>query len=202
MMKQVIKDVVGQIVNMLYTNSVTDENSESFECWCEDGDVFENCTEEHIAVMERLSVAADELSYAIEQEYDSAENDRHKEPMFISVGKRWDRLSSILNAESEKFIKSVLEEQDGKRIEWESEECEKLCEYQGGISVTYDGGNHPEYASDAYSRVYAVYLDENGKICLEIEDSEEYELERVQSVGEVYDVARFLLILTAHRGEK
>lgn len=49
------------------------------------------------------------------------------------------------------------------------------------ISISYDGGNHPEYASNCYSTVYDVHRDRNGNICLEIEDSSDYDLDRVRT---------------------
>jgi len=46
--------------------------------------------------------------------------------------------------------------------------------------VTYDGGNHPEYASNAFSDVYGVFT-KNNKVYLNIEDCEEYYSDRVMS---------------------
>ena len=48
------------------------------------------------------------------------------------------------------------------------------------ISVAYDGGAHPEYASNLYSEVYSVSvcLDD---ITLDIEDSSQYEFDRVET---------------------
>lgn len=48
------------------------------------------------------------------------------------------------------------------------------------ITIAYDGGNHPEYASNCYSSVYAV------RLCLDditfyIEDSNDYDLDRVET---------------------
>lgn len=48
------------------------------------------------------------------------------------------------------------------------------------ITIAYDGGNHPEYASNCFSSVYAVTL------CLDditfyIEDSTEYDIDRVET---------------------
>ena len=39
------------------------------------------------------------------------------------------------------------------------------------VSVPYDGGNHPEYASNCFSRVSAVYLND-GNILYDCEDSD------------------------------
>jgi hypothetical protein len=59
------------------------------------------------------------------------------------------------------------------------------------ISVTYDGGNHPEYASTAFSMVEGISLDENDNIILQIEDCSEYPIQNI-NWDEVYDVAAFI----------
>lgn len=52
--------------------------------------------------------------------------------------------------------------------------------------VTYDGGNHPEYASNAFSTVYAVRRNEHfGNIGLEIDETDFYDIDRVVDVSEL-----------------
>lgn len=70
--KEIVKNVVEQIINMLNNNVIEENGSECFEEWCEDGDVFDikdsyelGC---HIKVMERLSPLVDSLSAAIDKE--------------------------------------------------------------------------------------------------------------------------------------
>lgn len=41
------------------------------------------------------------------------------------------------------------------------------------VCVPYDGGNHPEYASNCFSRVNSVYM-KDGEIYMDIEDCSEY----------------------------
>lgn len=60
----------------------------------------------------------------------------------------------------------------------------------GAICVTYDGGNHPEYASNAFSAVQAVKLD-GDKLVLETEDTDWYDTENVEPF-ELYGVAHFI----------
>jgi hypothetical protein len=48
----------------------------------------------------------------------------------------------------------------------------------GHISFAFDGGNHPEYASNMYSAVEGFSLD-NDTIVFILEDSDEYEESRV-----------------------
>jgi hypothetical protein len=46
------------------------------------------------------------------------------------------------------------------------------------INIMYDGGGHPEYASNCFSEVYSVTLS-NGDLSVYIEDSSNYEFDRI-----------------------
>lgn len=46
------------------------------------------------------------------------------------------------------------------------------------ISVMYDGGNHPEYASNCFSTVYSIY-EKEGEIYLKIEDCSAYDFDHM-----------------------
>lgn len=50
------------------------------------------------------------------------------------------------------------------------------------LSVSYDGGGHPEYASNCYSDVYNVHIDNNGCLCAEIEECDHYDFERMNTL--------------------
>lgn len=54
------------------------------------------------------------------------------------------------------------------------------------VSVTYDGGNHPEYYANPYSRTNSIFL-KNGEPYLEIEDCSEYLLSNI-TTNELADV--------------
>lgn len=56
-----------------------------------------------------------------------------------------------------------------------------------GVSVMYDGGNHPEYASNAFSDVYSVFM-EDGDIYLKTEDCRKYPIENI-TLDNLFDVA-------------
>lgn len=56
------------------------------------------------------------------------------------------------------------------------------------ITVEYDGGNHPEYDSNCFSQVSKVYLKENGKVYLSIEETDEYSIENIDA-SSLYGVA-------------
>ena len=65
----------------------------------------------------------------------------------------------------------LLSEEDGNRVEISEENM---------MSVPYDGGNHPEYASNCFSMLNAVYLKDD-VIYLDIEDCDAYEIDRVDN---------------------
>lgn len=79
------------------------------------------------------------------------------------------------------YLKKVLKE-NGGRIS-----CEVKDEF---ITVPYDGGRHPEYASNEFSNVDEVYL-KGDKIFLSIEETDEYEIDRIND-DDLYSVAMFV----------
>lgn len=56
-----------------------------------------------------------------------------------------------------------------------------------GVCVMYDGGNHPEYASNAFSSVYSVFM-EDGNIYLQTEDCDKYDIDNI-TLDNLFDVA-------------
>ena len=90
--------------------------------------------------------------------------------------------SRKIRQKCETYIKKVLEAHGGSI---------DFTEVDNMVSVTYDGGNHPEYASNAFSMVEGVFLDKDGDITLQVEDCSEYPLENI-NWDEVYDVAAFI----------
>lgn len=92
-------------------------------------------------------------------------------------------LNKQLREECCDYLRKVLKE-NGNRIDLQSED-----EDYDIVCVTYDGGRHPEYDANPYSQVYSVFFnEEDNKIYLETEDCDEYGLDRVDSVMEVYGV--------------
>lgn len=78
--------------------------------------------------------------------------------------------------------KALKENRNSIDLQSEDEDYDIVC-------VTYDGGNHPEYAANPYSQVYGIFLNEkDNEIYLNIEDADEYCLDRVDSVLEVYNI--------------
>jgi hypothetical protein len=108
-----------------------------------------------------------------------------KETYFKKADELYDSIIPVqqdIRKKCETYIKMVLKENNG------SLDC---TESENMISVTYDGGNHPEYASTAFSMVEGINLDENDNIILQIEDCSEYPIENI-NWNEVFDVAAFI----------
>ena len=96
-------------------------------------------------------------------------------------------LNKQLREECCDYLRKVLKE-NGNSIDLQSEDEDYAI-----VCVTYDGGNHPEYAANPYSQVYGIFLNEkDNEIYLETEDCDEYCIDRVDSVMEVYDVCSFV----------
>ena len=83
-----------------------------------------------------------------------------------------------------KFLKKLLKE--GGNIVLDSN---RIPEY---VSVPYDGGNHPEYASNVFSTVNEIYLDLDGEIMLNIEDADRYSVDNV-STGDLYNIVGLII---------
>lgn len=93
-----------------------------------------------------------------------------------------------------KYLTATLKLNDGN-IDWEDVE---LSEF---VSVPYDGGNHPEYASNVFSIVYGVFFDEEKNICLKTEDCDHYYICDVTTDG-LADLVSFLDTYTKEIGIK
>lgn len=93
-------------------------------------------------------------------------------------------IQNEIREKSESFIKSVLEENGGS-LDFDDYDVENW------VSVPYDGGNHPEYASDCFSTVNGVFFDRDGDIALNIEDCENYPIENI-NWDDVYNVAEYI----------
>lgn len=87
------------------------------------------------------------------------------------------------------YLKRTLKKAKNHRLDFCGEDgVDYGNEY---VCVTYDGGRHPEYATNAFSQVYGAFLDSKGNIMLEIEDCEKYEIERIDW-NELVDVADYV----------
>jgi len=83
------------------------------------------------------------------------------------------------------FIKTLVKEisPDKLRIDFDdyTDDLDDLY-----VSISYDGGNHVEYASNMCSCVNAVYIQKNSKgveeVYVDIEDDSEYEYDRMLTI--------------------
>lgn len=95
------------------------------------------------------------------------------------VFNKWAELNNELAKASREAIIEVLEKTPRNAIDLD--DIDYTC------CVSYDGGNHPEYASNCFSDVIRAYM-RDGKVYLDIEDASDYELENV-TAEEMYNVA-------------
>jgi len=102
----------------------------------------------------------------------------------ISLAESMIKTQNEVREGSIKYLRKVLKKNGGK-IDFNDYDTTQF------VSVTYDGGNHPEYASNAFSTVNSVFIDKNGDICLNTEDSSGYDIDNI-SWEEVFEVAQFM----------
>ncbi len=88
-------------------------------------------------------------------------------------------------------MKELLKERENKRIVFDRDIMEDNGIYP--LTLTYDGGNHPEYASNVFSELEGIHLDDRDDVVFEIEDCDEYDESRVWSIDEIYDATIFLV---------
>lgn len=98
---------------------------------------------------------------------------------------RWDNLIPDLKKKIMEFLVELLKENDNE-IDW-SENLNGIGEC---VTISYDGGNHPEYASNVYSTLYGMKLD-CGKVFFNIEDDAEYSTEYIP-IEELIAVYQFI----------
>jgi len=116
---------------------------------------------------------------------------------FNEIAKQWYKYSHKLECLCIVYLIRILSKNKGK-IYWDSSD---LREY---ISVTYNGGNHPEYASNAFSTVNGVYINSkgiyvssngvhinSGDIYLDTEDCSSYSIAEI-SLEELHNLCMFL----------
>lgn len=96
-------------------------------------------------------------------------NEIKREPAFVETNRQYIDINDKLRRESLAYLKELCEENGTINME-----TLDIC-----VSVTYDGGNHPEYASNAFSDVIDVHLDEYGNVELCIDECDEYDTDRI-----------------------
>lgn len=100
---------------------------------------------------------------------------------FEAAFDKWEKVEKELYQESENYIKSQLEVLPNNEIVIYYDNCTYIP------SVVYDGGNHPEYDSNAFSNVERVYL-KDGNVYLDIKDASGYNIDLINAKS-LFDVA-------------
>lgn len=93
------------------------------------------------------------------------------EKIFNSASKKYYEWCSKARIAAINFLKERLEKAEEYSIDMND----------ANISVIYDGGNHPEYASNLCSSLFYVYIKEEN-VYLNIEDNAEYDIDRVDTM--------------------
>ena len=67
-------------------------------------------------------------------------------------------------------IRTHLDNLNTTEVEVSSEAYEEYEMNNGSLYISYDGGNHPEYASTMFSEVESIKVDDSNEIVIETED--------------------------------
>lgn len=103
---------------------------------------------------------------------------------FEKTAKKLLKILPQLRKECVEFLTNKLRENNNK-LSWD---CCKIGKY---VSVCYDGGRHPEYASNVFSSVDGVFIEDN-KIYLDTEDDSKYPIDNVTTT-ELLDVCTYIV---------
>lgn len=103
---------------------------------------------------------------------------------FEKTANKYCEVLGELRKDCVEYLKRKLQE-NGNHIDWEDKDLD--C----SVCLSYDGGNHPEYASNCYSTLTAIDLNDGVEITFDIEDDGCYYIDNVPT-SELYDVCDFL----------
>lgn len=96
---------------------------------------------------------------------------------------KWSNLSIKVNKACIEYLTDLLHN-NNNRI------CLDRRDLYSSVCVNYDGGNHPDWASNVFSTVYSIFIEDNN-IYLEIADCEKYDINNL-SICELYNVCTFI----------
>ena len=87
------------------------------------------------------------------------------------------------------YLKRMLKKAEGNRLDFYDEDGNGY----GGeyVCVSYDGGRHPEYASNVFSSVRGIFLNDKGVVTLDTEDDDEYSMSSI-TWDELVNVADYV----------
>ena len=100
---------------------------------------------------------------------------------FEETMNEWIKVNKQLYKDCVEYLKDALKKNGGS-VEIDSDNA--------FVTITYDGGSHPEYASNAFSQVLRVYDKDDG-MYLETEDADEYPISYVEA-SELYDICHYV----------
>ena len=100
-------------------------------------------------------------------------------------------LNKQLREECCDYLRKVLKE-NGNSIDLQSEDEDYAI-----VCVTYDGGNHPEYAANPFSIIYGVKSFGDDDILLDIEDTDDYSIDNIRTLELYY----LCLYISDHKEE-
>lgn len=109
---------------------------------------------------------------------------------------KWSKLNKQLFTDSENYLKEILVDCPYNYLDLKPDNSDHEFDV---VTVSYNGGRHPEYASNCYSTVYGVFL-KNDKLYLNIEDCDEYPANEV-TAEELFNVASLTLDIIEHMKE-
>lgn len=70
-----------------------------------------------------------------------------------------------------------------------------ICDYNVGSTISYDGGSHPEYASNCFSSVEKImWCDDTQSVDIELEDGTQDM--RFISLGDLFTIAELIHFIT------
>ena len=98
---------------------------------------------------------------------------KEREEKMLGIANRMVELQKELRIECIGYLTDLLRSKGGS-VEF------NCADYP--FCVAYDGGNHPEYATNLYSTVYGASLNDKGIIEFETEDCDEYNVDRVSTM--------------------
>ena len=118
-------------------------------------------------------------------------SNRLRDTDFMERYHNWAEIGRNLRKSCIDYIRGVLKGLDGEMIvlDPKSMDEEMQDEFQA-VTVPYDGGNHPEYNSNCFSQVNAVYLKGND-IYLDIDETDEYSIDNID-IQDVENIAELV----------
>jgi hypothetical protein len=98
--------------------------------------------------------------------------EQKQDQVIIDINAAYDALSKARTSCME-YITEKVKENGGEIVFDTDYDAEN-------INIMYDGGNHPEYASNCFSFLTRAYINDDS-LTFEIEDSNDYDVDRVNT---------------------